>query len=381
MRRSVAVVAVWMWLAGCASGSEAAAPSGLALVRADSLPTLEIGKLEGDPDYTFESVAGTAHLPSGALVVADRGANRVSIFAKDGTAIRHFGRAGGGPGEFKDMIGVWVRGDTIEAADGELRNILVFDSAGAYVRQFPAVQASRDSLFPIDSWLHGRFWVQGARDADARVAVRAALDRLPPPPRYRLVRVADDGSLWLREPERAADGMRAWLVTDPAGKPSRMVELPDRFDPLEMRGGSVSGRWLGDSDVNFVRVYSIPTSGASAAATAWLTPHAATSAPPPPTDAEFRAATRDVIRKMASAEEIHYSTHRTYTAELDSLKSWQKPESMDVDVQAANARGWSAVFSSPALDRICALGYGGGIPGGWTPGMVLCAPPRAAAAP
>jgi hypothetical protein len=39
-----------------------------------------------------------------------------------------------------------------------------------------------------------------------------------------------------------------------------------------------------------------------------------------------------------------------------------------------NARAWAAVFTHPALDRICALAYGFDIPAGWQPGRVLCSP-------
>jgi hypothetical protein len=34
---------------------------------------------------------------------------------------------------------------------------------------------------------------------------------------------------------------------------------------------------------------------------------------------------RGAIRQMASAQEIHYASHMTYTTETDSL-TWERPE-------------------------------------------------------
>jgi hypothetical protein len=76
---------------------------------------------------------------------------------------------------------------------------------------------------------------------------------------------------------------------------------------------------------------------------------------------------------MAGAQEMHYSEHYTYTTAIDSL-TWERPEEVDVHVIGANARGWTAVFTHPGLDRICGLAYGFDVPAGWSPGAVLCSP-------
>ena len=69
-------------------------PAGLMVLAIDSVPSLEIGTVEGDPRYAFEDIVGAVHLPSGEMAVADRGADRISIFTTEGTFARQIGRGG-----------------------------------------------------------------------------------------------------------------------------------------------------------------------------------------------------------------------------------------------------------------------------------------------
>jgi hypothetical protein len=88
---------------------------------------------------------------------------------------------------------------------------------------------------------------------------------------------------------------------------------------------------------------------------------------------------RDAIKRMAVAQEIHYASHMTYTPEADSL-DWERPVGVEVTFVEGNARAWSAAFTHPAMDRVCALAYGFNVPAGWLPGMVVCSPAREPAA-
>jgi hypothetical protein len=66
----------------CAPAENADASAGnLSVLSVPATPSLEIGVMEGDPDYSFEDVIGTLHLPSGNLAVADAGSDQISIFA------------------------------------------------------------------------------------------------------------------------------------------------------------------------------------------------------------------------------------------------------------------------------------------------------------
>jgi hypothetical protein len=267
----------------------------------------------------------------------------------------------------------------VAALDQQSRRLSVFDADGDFGRQVDAPEVSGDSLFAMDVWLYGRFWVDGAVGREARSTVRAALDRLPQPvaaPGYRYVRVAADGRLWVREPHAAQPGTTAWTVIDASGTPVAAAVLPDRLDPQHLGAERVIGRWRGESDVNFVRAYALRETGTTTHAPAWITSPEPRLDVPAPEEAEFLAMIRTAIRQMASAQEIHYATHYGYTSETDSL-TWEAPEGLEVDFVDAGTRGWTAVFTHPGLDRICGLSYGFDVPAGWRPGAIACGPSAA----
>jgi hypothetical protein len=367
-------------LAACGPAEQAPeAATGLTVLSIDPAPSLEIGTLEGDPSYTFDNVVGVVTLPSGEIAVADAGASEVRIFSPEGTFVRRVGRRGEGPGEFTNLMRVYPgEGDSIQAADGYPARLMFFDAAGGYARQLMAAEVTSDSLFPLDSWLHGRFWVEGALTEEDRAPVRAALDRLPAPtsPAFRRVRVSEGGALWIQEPAGSEAATRTWTIADDSGTPTSTIDLPARFEPYEVRGASLTGRWLDESDVHYVRRYSVSPTDERRAKPAWLTASAAALAPPTTTDQEFRATIVSGIKQMASAQEIHYSRSRTYTVEIDSLE-WERPEGMEAHFVNADSRGWTAVFTHAELDRICGLTYGANAPAGWPGGFVLCAPEAA----
>jgi hypothetical protein len=354
-------------LAACAGDDAPTASPGVPVFTLSEEPALEIGVMEGDPEYLFQEVASVLRLPSGELAVSDAGALEVTVYREDGT----FARRWGGRGIYAD------EGGSILALDSWTGRISAFAADGAFSHQLDAADLTGDTLFPLDVWLHGRFWVDGALDAPERTAVRTALDGIPAPPpgEHRVVRVARDGRLWVREPQITDKGHRTWTILTPAGVPEAVIGLPTRFDPQDMTTSEIAGRWVGERDVHFVRVYDLEPSEARALPPAWLS---GSQVPgdkgASPDDEEFMTRIRDAIRQMASAQEIHYSTHYTYSAALDSL-SWERPEGITVDIVTADRRGWVGVFAHPALDFICGLGYGASVPPGWPPGSVVCGPP------
>jgi hypothetical protein len=253
---------------------------------------------------------------------------------------------------------------------------MTFAPAGEYVGQVEGSTVSGDSVFALDSWLHGRFWVEGALSPHERTRVPAALDPLPPPQGFRFVQVAQDGALWIAEPGVSGSAARRWTKADPGGTPAAAIDLPVRYTPYEIGESTLPGRWIGESDVHYVRVYAASPTEERRSAPAWIANPPPPSTEPPPTEEEFRAAVRDGIRQMAGAQERYYSRHYSYTDQTDSLE-WTRPEGMEVHFAGADARGWTAIFTNPALDRICALAYGFNVPAGWSPGGILCAPARA----
>lgn len=361
-------------------GAAGDAPTPDALpVFALSEPTLEIGVIEGDPNYTFASIASAVRLDDGSIVVSDPGNTRISVFAADGSFLRSWGSRGEGPGEFRSLSRLYPLGaDSIMAADGATDRLSVFDHDGELARQVDALTISRDSTFRLDSWLYGRFWIDGALTAEARALVKAALDRVPPPrlgQGFRRGVVSRAGDVWIREPAPAGgDAAVTWTRLGEDGSPAALARMPARFTPLDIRGDRLVGRWIGTADVEFVRSYDLVATGETAPAPEWMRRDPAAAPAVAPLDEEaFYQLMRQAIIQMASHQEIHYSDHYTYTTALDSL-DLEIPEGLVVTFTEAHTRGWAAVFTHPGGDRMCGLGYGAVVPPGWEPGAIDCGP-------
>jgi len=100
-------------------------------------PLVDIGGLEGDPDYELYRVSNAVRLPDGRIVVGNRGTNEIRFYDESGIHLLDAGGEGEGPGEFRWID--WVsqyRGDSLVAYDRRQMRISVFDSAGRFVRTF-----------------------------------------------------------------------------------------------------------------------------------------------------------------------------------------------------------------------------------------------------
>ncbi len=360
--------------------NDAAAPE-LPLL-ALSGPTLEIGVLEGADEYLFDAIESVVRLGDGTIGVSDAGSTRISVYGPTGTFLRRWGQKGEGPEEFRSLSRLYPHGpDSVMAADRATSRLSVYDLEGSLGRHAAGVELSGDSLFTLDAWLYGRFWIDGALTADARARVRVTLDGFPPPrtgPGYRTVRVEEGGGLWIQEPDDDAMPMRIWTRTDPDGTPIAAVTVPANFRPTYIDGDDVLGVWVGESDVNFVRGYRIRGAGETRPVPPWLRGvESAFAVEVTPDDDELMELMRGSIKMMASAQEIYYSQHYSYTTLVDSLTAFEKPEGLEIDFAGGNARGWTAVFTHSAVDRVCALAYGFDVPPGWTPGMIMCGPEAA----
>jgi hypothetical protein len=373
---SARAVPLLLALSACgpdAPRSEALPPATLPVFVAADSPRLTIGVFEGDPELMFERVVDVLRLGGGEIAVADVQAARVSLFSPAGEPIRSWGGRGDGPGEFRSLSRLYqAPGDSLLALDARGGRASLFDEAGTYAREVPATELSGDSLFSMDVWLHRRFVVDGVLEPSERARVRAVLDRLPRPdgPGYRWVRAAPDGRLWIQEPAGPAPGLARWIVLGFDGRPERLVDLPDRLDADELSAEEVLGRFLGSSDVHFVRAYAIRDTDRTAARPAWLTgaPSAATDGAVP---ADFEAEVHAAVRRAAVAQEIHYSSHGRYTTRADSL-DLEPEDGVVVHFWRADDRGWSGVAVHPAMESLCALGYGTATPPGWPGGTVVC---------
>jgi hypothetical protein len=101
--------------------------------RASAQHALQIGELEGDPNYLFERIVDAVRLTNGNIVVA-LGAELRYYDAK-GKYLLTAGRKGNGPGEFYRIEHLsLLPGDTVMAWDATRKRVW-FNASGKFVRQ------------------------------------------------------------------------------------------------------------------------------------------------------------------------------------------------------------------------------------------------------
>jgi len=127
-RCAVAVGALLLTQAACAGDAAHAGPSTTRVTAGDTsvvrtageaaryttAEEVRIGAIEGADAYTFGEVSDVAVGDDGRIFVLDGQALEVRVFSPDGRHLSSFGRAGGGPGEFKQPGGM------VFLADGRL---------------------------------------------------------------------------------------------------------------------------------------------------------------------------------------------------------------------------------------------------------------------
>jgi hypothetical protein len=117
--------------------------------RADLELVLRIGTREGRDEEQFHGITGVAEDGTGQILVIERGAQSVRIFDGSGRFVRRFGGAGEGPGEFQAISWLFVRGDTVHAADARWRSGAVFDTTGTLLFTYLQFGPEGSSLFPV----------------------------------------------------------------------------------------------------------------------------------------------------------------------------------------------------------------------------------------
>ncbi len=340
-------------------------------------PLVEIGVVGGAEEYQLHRVADVLRLAGGDLLIADDGTLHLSRFSPTGEFRASSGGKGEGPGEFTSLSGLH-RGpaDSVLTLDGWARRISMLDPHGGFARIEREAPYSGDSLFTMDQWLYGGFWVSGALEPQQRQEVKNVLDRLPQPGGpigFRRVLVSDDGHVWVREPE-SGHTSPTYTVVDSSAKAVAIVSIPERFEPLDVSLSEVVGRWRDANDVEYVRVYALQRSSERGELPSWLTDPVREPAVVKQRPADPLSAVRPAVRALAIAQEMHYSTEFTYTSDLESLE-WERPEGIEAFVRQADDRGWIGIFWHADWDFVCGIGYGFTAPAGWPQGTPTCGPP------
>ena len=106
--------------------------------RLSSDPVVDIGVLEGAPEYQLFQVRDPRRLPDGRFVVGN--ANELRFYDADGTYLFTSGQQGSGPGEFEGL-GILrpFPGDSLLAYDFQLTRASVFDANGEFGRSYQVI--------------------------------------------------------------------------------------------------------------------------------------------------------------------------------------------------------------------------------------------------
>ena len=109
-----------------------------------------VGSIAGDDWETFSTVTGVAFDGEGNLYILDTQNFRVVKVGPQGQFIAEMGRAGGGPGEFEDMM--WIkktRGDSLLVYDWRHRRLSVLDPQADFTRSYELDILTTAGGFPV----------------------------------------------------------------------------------------------------------------------------------------------------------------------------------------------------------------------------------------
>ncbi len=153
--------------------------------RVDQKPFVEIS---GDKTGDLNLIMGARRMRDGRIAVASQASNSVRFYDSTGKYLSAFGRTGGGPGEFTQLMSITLlRGDTIVAYSP----LSVFTPDGKHVRRVPRAEFGSAIPWPMafveDGTGIGTNWdeIMNRRIAGSGERVDTATVFIIPPDRSR----------------------------------------------------------------------------------------------------------------------------------------------------------------------------------------------------
>lgn len=101
-------------------------------------PIVDIGVVEGDPEYQLFQVRDAVRLDDGSIVVLNGGSSEVRVFGGDGAHLYSFGSQGEGPGEYvrPTIVTRWP-GDSLAVWDAATSRLTISHESGEFGRTLP----------------------------------------------------------------------------------------------------------------------------------------------------------------------------------------------------------------------------------------------------
>lgn len=98
------------------------------------VPQAAVGSVDGDGPDVFAQIVDVEIDPLGRVWVADGQQHQIIVFDSAGTYVRSIGRKGGGPKEFNGIAGMsWAADGTLWVLDGGNMRFAVYDTAGRFI--------------------------------------------------------------------------------------------------------------------------------------------------------------------------------------------------------------------------------------------------------
>ena len=233
-----------------------------------------------DEELSYSKNTSVTLGPNGQIFVAASATSRVVVFSGDGEFVRSFGRAGEGPGEFRNPSAMaWDGSDRLWVAGGMSGRYHVFDSIGTYQKSVPRpVHYLARLQHPLVWDPAGTLVDEGAGDDGMLLYLRvdtlghlvdtaAAIARLEGPPALRNVRtmptweslslvrahyvprvrwsLAPDGTVW-----PAVSGQLRLVQTTRSGDTLRIVETSHRPSELDAEDRAVIAEGLAEAGIS-----------------------------------------------------------------------------------------------------------------------------------
>jgi hypothetical protein len=137
---------------------------------------LRIGVDAGPTELQFGSVVGVDADPSGRIYVLDGQARQVRVFGPDGRLVTSFGRGGGGPGEFSQMLAQQMPGLLFVLQDG---SVAIPDMGNARIAHFgPDGEVLGSQPITLDDGIP-MLWTRSADRAIYRQVRRMGMPGMP----------------------------------------------------------------------------------------------------------------------------------------------------------------------------------------------------------